>query len=93
MYNLSLGTVRNNAVDRERIIILKIIFTRRIGVARVLNLVSPSIIPVIIARIRVKGKMNAEKISTSLIITGWKSLKKDDMNASTGMAITRACER
>ena len=55
-----MGATKKIIIESVSIIKLKIILTLRRGVASVLNRVSPSIIPVIIAITRVKGKTNTE---------------------------------
>jgi hypothetical protein len=66
----SFGATKKRAIDNIRMIILKIILTLKMGVASVLNRVSPSVIPVMIARIRVNGKTNTENVSTFFSISG-----------------------
>ena len=66
----SFGATKKRATDNIRIIMLNIILTLKIGVARVLNRVSPSVIPVMMARIRVNGKTKTEKVNTFFSISG-----------------------
>ena len=79
-----------NIIDSIMITELARIFLSSKGVINVLKRVSPSITPVDIAIMRVKGKTIVENIRTSFNTTGWKDLNRFRTIVRNGIRITNA---